>query len=268
MAQTHNTFFRALNAIYHQCLDILPGTEDAADMLTYCSIVYDFIHQHQLHEEGIFFSGIEKATGIPGLMDVNISQHDEMDSGLEKFRHYAEKTSKDDYNGNTLRQIIDDFAPLFESHNHAEITTIISLYDKIDSDTLKSISDKMWETAERDSDMFKAAPLVLGCQDKTFIIDGDLSPYPEVPFIAKFVTDWVLSRRHGKVWRFNPSNGYGEVKKFPPPVTKSLLHGNDKSVGRKVTKGAAEKAAGGYKVFVPIFAAIVSLWSVMTFFIV
>lgn len=49
MAQTHNTIFRALNAIHQQALEVAPGTQEATDMLAYCSITYDFIH-HQYVE--------------------------------------------------------------------------------------------------------------------------------------------------------------------------------------------------------------------------
>jgi hypothetical protein len=53
MALTHNTIFRALNAIYQQAPNIAPGTQDAVDMLAYCSITYDFIH-HQYVDSSAF----------------------------------------------------------------------------------------------------------------------------------------------------------------------------------------------------------------------
>src|SRR5947207_14806835 len=68
MALTHNTIFRGLNAIYSQATQVLPGTQDAADLLLYCEITCNFIHNHHFVEESVYFPEIEKATGIPELM--------------------------------------------------------------------------------------------------------------------------------------------------------------------------------------------------------
>jgi hypothetical protein len=155
MAMTHNTFFRALNAIYQQAPHIVPGTQQAADFLNYCCIAYDFIHHHQLTEEHIYFAEIEKAAGIPGLMDGNMAQHRTMEGGLEEFRKYVENTRKEDFSSEVLHHIIDGFASAFEQHNHEEIQTILNLHDKIDSKALKTIATKMWKEAEKQSDIFK-----------------------------------------------------------------------------------------------------------------
>jgi hypothetical protein len=155
MAMTHNTFFRAFNAIYQQAPHIVPGTQQAGDFLKYCCIAFDFIHHHQIGEEHIYFPEIEKATGIPGLMDANIAQHQTMDAGLEAFRKYSESTRMEDFNSDDLLRIIDGFATAFEQHNHDEIRTILNLHDKIDSKVLKSIATKFWKEAEKQSDIFK-----------------------------------------------------------------------------------------------------------------
>jgi hypothetical protein len=155
MAMTHNTFFRALNAIYQHAPHIVPGTQQAADFLSYCSITYDFIHHHQLLEEAIYFPEVEKFASIPGLMDTNITQHLKMEAGLERFRKFAETTRKENYNREELREIISSFADAFEQHNHDEIQTILNLHDKIDSKALNTIEKKMWKEAEKQSDIFK-----------------------------------------------------------------------------------------------------------------
>jgi Hemerythrin HHE cation binding domain len=155
MAMTHNTFFRALNAIYQQAPHIIPGIQQAADFLNYCCIAYEFIHHQQLGEEHIFFPEIEKATGIAGLMDANMAQHHTMEAGLEVFCKYVEGTRKEDFNGGELRRIINDFAPTFEQHNHDEIQTILNLHHRIESKALKGIATKFWKEAEKQSDIFK-----------------------------------------------------------------------------------------------------------------
>jgi len=159
MALTHNTIFRAFNAIYAQALHVTAGTQGAVDMLTYCSIVFDFIHHHHNFEETMYFPEIEKAAGVPGLMNSNIKEHRKLDEGLESFRKFSETTCKDAYSGEKLHRILDSFATVFEAHMHAEITAILNLHDKIDSEALKKIYQEMFDASEHHSDIFKYAPV-------------------------------------------------------------------------------------------------------------
>jgi hypothetical protein len=86
--------------------------------------------------------------------------------------------------------------------------------------------------------------LYLGCQDKSFTVDDEKIPFPELPFIAAYFVDWVLSSRHKGAWRFNPSDMYGNPRKpfeaarpqsqeieshkdwTPPAKSKWLIHTN------------------------------------------
>ena len=88
-------------------------------------------------------------------MDKNIAQHHFVESGLERFRKYAERTLPDTYNGNELRHIIEDFARAYEHHQHEEVRSILALHDNIDSKVLKSIDVRMRKEAEKQSDIFK-----------------------------------------------------------------------------------------------------------------
>ncbi len=155
MAQAHNTIFRALNAIYQQALNVVPGTKEAADLLEYCSITYDFMHHHQLGEENTYFPEIEQATGVIGLMEINITEHHNIDVGIEKLRRYAETTRKEAFNGEELRKIIDEFAGPYQEHQNNEIKTILQLHTKIDSRTLNKIDLRTRKEAERQADVFK-----------------------------------------------------------------------------------------------------------------
>jgi hemerythrin-like domain-containing protein len=230
MALTHNTIFRALNAIYAQALLVAPGTQDASDMLKYCAIVYDFIHRHHVFEETMYFPDIERATKIPGLMSQNVEQHRKLDAGLERFRVFAETSLPGSYSGEQLRSILESFAGVFEDHMHAEIAAILDLHDKIESEVLKTIYTRMFDACEQDSDIFKflspfpfrrktiltkynrAAPLVLGCQDTKFLIDDQKMRFPDKPIIALAFVHLVLAARHRSVWRFNPSSQYGRSR--------------------------------------------------------
>lgn len=150
--------FRALNAICHQALDIKPDTQDAADFLAYCSVVFEFMHHHHIMEEKHYFPDLEKATGIKDLMSTNIQQHEKLDSLVGKLMRYAETTSKDNYNGNDLLIMIEELARPYEEHMHEEIGTILELHGKIGSRDLERIDGKMRGEAEKFSDIFKFVP--------------------------------------------------------------------------------------------------------------
>jgi hypothetical protein len=60
----------------------------------------------------------------------------------------------------------------------------------------------------------RAAPLVLGCQDKHFLLDEEPARFPKLSLFASFFVDLTLARRHANVWRFNPSNMYGQPRKL------------------------------------------------------
>jgi sterol-4alpha-carboxylate 3-dehydrogenase (decarboxylating) len=155
MAQTHNTIFRGLNAIYHQAKQIAPGTKDAEDLLLFCSITCDFIHCHHHAEEEAFFPGIEEAADTPGLMDGNIEQHRCLEEALERLRKYTTNTNKHDYNAEELRYLIDRLAGPLGSHMHEEIPSILDLHKKVPSSLLEKIYGQMHHIAATSMDSWK-----------------------------------------------------------------------------------------------------------------
>jgi hemerythrin-like domain-containing protein len=155
MALTHNTIFRGLNAIYHHAPLVQPSTREASDLLFYCTVVHDFIHEHHTTEETVYFPAIEAASGVVGLMNSNLEQHRQLEKGLDAFRKYADETTASAYSSDVLRQLIDDLAAPLETHLHEEIPTILDLHLKIDSKTMQKIYGKMHDEAERISDKFK-----------------------------------------------------------------------------------------------------------------
>jgi hemerythrin-like domain-containing protein len=138
MALTHNSMFRGLNAIYNQALQVRPGSDDAADLLLYCIMVYDFIHNHHQMEEAVYFPGIKNAAGRPRLMSSNVEQHRDLEKGLQKLRKYAEETTKEAYDANELRGIIDELGEPLGVHLRDEIPTILDLHDKVGSKELQA----------------------------------------------------------------------------------------------------------------------------------
>ena len=155
MALTHNTMLRGLNVIYQQAPLVKPSTEAAADLLLYCTVVYDFIHAHHKIEENIYFPAIEAACRTPELMSENVEQHKKLHIGLDAFQKYASETPASAYSSRALQRLIGDMTGPLETHLHEEIPSILDLYDQIDSSSLREIYAMMHNEAERDSDKFK-----------------------------------------------------------------------------------------------------------------
>lgn len=155
MAQTHNTIFRGLNAIYHQAQQVNPGSKDAEDLLLFCATTCEFIHCHHNAEETAFFPSIEEAADTPGLMDGNIEQHRCLEEALERLRKYANNTNKYDYDAAELRYLIDRLAGPLGSHMHEEIPSILDLHVKVPSSLLERAYSKMHHIAATSMDNWK-----------------------------------------------------------------------------------------------------------------
>jgi hemerythrin-like domain-containing protein len=155
MAQTHNTIFRGLNAIYHQAKQVVPGTKDAVDLLLFCAIACDFIECHHHAEETAYFPAIEEAADMPGLMDGNIEQHHALEEGLERLRRYANETNKWEYDAEQLRRVIEGLAGPLGTHLHEEIPTILDLHEKVPSSVLEKAYGKMHHVAADTMDKWK-----------------------------------------------------------------------------------------------------------------
>lgn len=155
MALTHNTIFRGLNAVYHYAAQVERGSQEAADLLLHCYMVYDFIHVHHVSEEEVYFPRLEAAAGVPDLMKENIEQHKAFENTLEALKVYATQTSKEEYDAATLRGLIEAMVGPLGSHLHEEIPTILDLWDKIDSKTMNKIYGQMHDYATKSSDSFK-----------------------------------------------------------------------------------------------------------------
>lgn len=97
------------------------------------------VHEHHGGEETIVFPRIEKMVGVPGLMNVNVEQHEAFHDGLEVLSNYIQaiKSDEEKYDGTRIRSIIDSFMPVLRQHLYDEIATLHDLdkyEDKCDWD--------------------------------------------------------------------------------------------------------------------------------------
>jgi hypothetical protein len=99
---------------------------------------------------------------------------------------------------------------------------------------------------------FRAAPWVMGCQDRNFILDGEKRLYPEVVFLASYVIDLFMAGRHKGVWRFNPSNGYGKPKPYPTTI-------NDKPKDAALVAPVSSPFGSGLKRSIPSSGILLAL---------
>jgi hemerythrin-like domain-containing protein len=133
MSLAHNGIIRGLNSIYLQAPHI-PRSDLATvrDFLTYCQCWGESMHHHHDAEEEVFFPFLAEITGVPGVMERNIEQHRAFTPGFEAFQEYARTCRPEEYSGERIRGLIEDFAEPLTQHLHDEIETLRGL-DKYDS---------------------------------------------------------------------------------------------------------------------------------------
>lgn len=162
MALAHNGILRGLNSIYIQAPNI--PREDlttVADFLTYCQCWSESMHHHHDCEEELFFPDIDKVSGVPGLMETNREQHRSFTPGFESFQEYAKTCAPKDYDGQKLRNLVEDFAEPLTKHLHDEVGTLHAL-DKYDSESVRQAYKRLEKALMATDNVRWGADFVLG----------------------------------------------------------------------------------------------------------
>jgi hypothetical protein len=213
MAQIHNTLIRALNASWNHATSI-HDAESAADFLFFNQMLFKTLDHHHHVEDDYMFGAIEALLGRPGAMEENTKGHESFADGLAVFEKYIFVTKPSEFNGTTFRHIIESFAPNLIQHLHDEIPTLLSLH-VVDSKELMKIWKKAEHIATKDAQLATDAPWLLGCQDKSFIIDGQKCTFPDMPWMIEAVIRNWNAKKHAGAWRFCPSDLSGKRKLMP-----------------------------------------------------
>ncbi|KAK0649911.1 hypothetical protein B0T16DRAFT_457274 [Cercophora newfieldiana] len=227
MAQTHNTIFRAFNAIYNQADSIDPSNKrDVTSFTTFATFAIDFLENHHRCEELVFFPMLEAQAGIPGMMANDVKQHRAFEEPLAELRDYLRKVhdGTDTLDAAVLRTCIDILAPELERHLRDEIPSILAAGVHLSDDAMAACYKALHDEAEGTTDPFKIGPLVMGCQDNTLLLDGLHIQFPQLPFrFAPHLVHLIVSRRYADVWRFCPSTFFGEPRdtEFSTPKVES-----------------------------------------------
>ncbi|KAF1985214.1 hypothetical protein K402DRAFT_357706 [Aulographum hederae CBS 113979] len=201
MALAHNGIIRGLNSIYLQAPHIpLSDPATIRDFLAYCQCWCESMHHHHDAEEQDFFPSIEQITEIKGLMERNVEQHRAFTPGFERFQEYARTCTPQEYDGQKLRSLVEDFAQPLTRHLYDEIDTLRAL-DMYDSGRIRQ-AYRQFEKLLMATDNYRIAPLVFGTADRSF--EGGMHDFPSVPFFVPYIIHYLFGRRYRGAWRFNP----------------------------------------------------------------
>ncbi|MCJ1472563.1 hypothetical protein MMC13_001212 [Lambiella insularis] len=201
MALAHNGILRGLNSIYLQATHIPRKDRDAVrDFLTYCQCWCKSMHHHHDAEESNFFPSIERISNVQGIMERNIEQHRAFTPGFELFQEYSQTCLPENYDGQKIRSLIEDFAEPLTRHLHDEIETLRAL-DKYDSGRVRQAYQRL-EKSLMATDNYRIAPLVFGTADRSF--EGGMHDFPSVPFFVPYIIHYLFARQYRGAWRYNP----------------------------------------------------------------
>ncbi|MCJ1458856.1 hypothetical protein MMC28_009230 [Mycoblastus sanguinarius] len=200
---------RSLNSIYLQAPHVKAPT-DIKDFLFYCSCWYEMVEHHHHVEEEYFFPTIERIAHKPGLMEVNVEQHESFHPGFYRFRDYVRNTNPDDFDGELLQGIMDGFSPILQQHLKEEIGTLLELKD-CDEEQLRACY-KILEEKVLDCDKSTVYPFVMGTVDWTYEGGMHRGLFPPVPFFMPYLIKYWYERRYGGCWRFSPCDGFGNPR--------------------------------------------------------
>ncbi|KAF4958739.1 hypothetical protein FSARC_10930 [Fusarium sarcochroum] len=223
MSLVHNCLIRGINAIYLQSPNIAArGTKkDKLDFANFALRWGDMIHEHHEVEETELFPEVNEICGVPGLMDANVNEHKLFHSGLESYREYLLKVTKEneEFDGVKLQGIVDSFMPVLTEHLENEIDTLLGLEkysDKTDWEKwLKAKTDGIVKKSMGDptfrTDVF---PLTMVLHDKSFE-GGVWHDFPPIPWIVHLVLRWLFMNTRKDWWRFAPSDFSSMPKELP-----------------------------------------------------
>lgn len=214
MAQVHNTVIRALNASWNHAIFVQPSSQEARDFLLFNQQLLKMLNHHHQLEDNYLFPEIERLQCRPGCMEESQRGHESFAEGLAIFGEYLSAATPSKFCGLTFRRIIESFAPNLIQHLHDEIPTLVKLH-VLDSRALMRIWRSANHLATKDADLYNDLPWLLGCQDRTFAIDGIKGDFPGGHWIVEaLVRNWH-AKKHAGIWRFCPSDLSGRRRRLP-----------------------------------------------------
>ncbi|TAQ88517.1 hypothetical protein B7494_g3157 [Chlorociboria aeruginascens] len=204
MALGHNVIIRGLNSIYRQAPNITAN--EASHFISYAKCWVEVLDAHHNMEEDTLFPMIETKCG----------EQDAFLPGIKAFREYLDSISStpEEFSGNHLTQLIDDFAPVLTEHLSDEIPTLLALSRFGDKLPLRD----MINFESKKSPLFVSktggTPFFFRNLDLTFE-DGLWANWPPMP---KFVW-WFMNKTFVRVnqnwWKYASCDDQGQPQELP-----------------------------------------------------
>ncbi|KAH8585675.1 hemerythrin HHE cation binding domain-containing protein [Bisporella sp. PMI_857] len=216
MALVHNCIIRGLNAIYRQA-PYVSTRSDIHDFIGYIKAWCLTLSVHHDTEEAISFPLLEAMTGVKGIMNANVLQHEAFYHGLKALEVYATACHdyKAAYDGNFVREIIDKFGPTLTVHLADEIKTLEAMDDYEERIDWELWTEKTKEHAINLPGMEYAAPMILTNMDVTFEKELHRKHWPPFNWLLVLFIRWYLMPMQKDLWKFSSCDSYGMPRKFP-----------------------------------------------------
>ena len=171
-----------------------------------------------------YFPVIEKATGVEGLSEGNMEQHDAFLGGLKDFDDYIYNVSASQYSGQRVREILDSFAATLQSHLTDEVVWIMAL-SRFKNLDLASIDNFHRDYVKSRQSQTRIVPFLLTNHDILYeagihsgwpFMAGALAEQDEAPGMsAKLRNLWlryVCTLVHRGAWKYSSCTFAGKPK--------------------------------------------------------
>lgn len=128
MCLVHNAMIRGVNTMLNQA-NYVTSPADIKDFMEYAISFCVMIHEHHECEEVLFFPMIENATGVPGILDRNVVQHEEFLPKIHDFDVYCKQVRLEvrNYDAKKFVELIEAFGTLLTTHLTDEIDSFKQL---------------------------------------------------------------------------------------------------------------------------------------------
>ena len=126
-------------------------------------------HHHNMEETG-FFPEVEKITGVTGIMERNLEQHQVFTPALERFEQYLKACLKEEkaFDAKEFTGLINAFAPALCSHLKDEIETLYGL-GEYDTGAVKRSYMSFAADAQKQDKARPVSHLRFGCYTLNFL---------------------------------------------------------------------------------------------------
>lgn len=206
MTSIHNTFIRAINSVYNHALTISPSTKQCEDFLRFCQILCKMLNHYSTVKNSYLFPAFQNLASSSGVLEATSSDHAAIMREFFTFRnHVLDPNTIKTFDGMSLRRMIEGFAPELIQRLHDQIPIVTSLH-VVDSKEVRKVWMQAHKMATDGIDLYLDAPFLLGCQDKSFLIDGESTDCPCVPWVVERLVRKWHAKKHAGIWEFCPSD--------------------------------------------------------------